>query len=83
MNEIFPFFIHADQIFLKYPDDKIESLNNTTNIHSICIQTKEFERFSLFKLCPMIEHFILMVKFLNIPQLIFNRTVLSIILINM
>ncbi|CAF2506155.1 unnamed protein product [Rotaria sp. Silwood2] len=54
-SENFPVFIHADQVFLKCPNGKLESLNNTTSIHSTCIQIEQYEQFSLFQLfiqCP-------------------------------
>jgi hypothetical protein len=54
-SEILPFFIHADQVFLKCPNGKLESFNNTTNIHSTCVQTTKLDRFNLFQLyiqCP-------------------------------
>jgi hypothetical protein len=54
-SEIFPFFIHADQIFLKCPGGEFESFDSTTNIPSTCIQTTELEQFSLYQLyiqCP-------------------------------
>jgi hypothetical protein len=49
-SETFPFFIHADQIFLKCSDGKFESFNSTSNIHSTCVQTTQLEQFSLFQL---------------------------------
>jgi hypothetical protein len=54
-SEIFPFFIPADQIFLKCSDGKFESFNSTTTIHSNCVQITQLERFNLFQLyiqCP-------------------------------
>ncbi|CAF3499464.1 unnamed protein product [Rotaria sp. Silwood1] len=54
-SENFPIFIHADQIFLRCPNGKIESLNNTTSIYSTCMQSEQYEQFSLFQFfiqCP-------------------------------
>ncbi|CAF0836973.1 unnamed protein product [Rotaria sordida] len=54
-SENFPFFIHADQVFLKCSNGKLESLNNSTSIHSTCIQIKQHEQYSLYQFfiqCP-------------------------------
>jgi hypothetical protein len=54
-GEISPFFIHANRVFIKCADGKLESFDNTTDIHSTCIRTTQFERFNLFQLyiqCP-------------------------------
>ncbi|CAF3717652.1 unnamed protein product [Adineta steineri] len=54
-SEIFPFFIHADQIFIKCSNGNIELFNSTTDSLPACIQTTHIERFNLFQLyiqCP-------------------------------
>lgn len=51
----FPFYVHADQMFVKCPNGISESFNSTSNIHSTCIQLKPYEQFYLFQIfiqCP-------------------------------
>ncbi|UJR36042.1 hypothetical protein I4U23_028779 [Adineta vaga] len=53
--EIFPFFVYADENFVKCSDGKLESFNSTQNILPKCIQATQIERIDVFQLfiqCP-------------------------------